>query len=93
VGLIVGRFLVGEKLFRDPEFLKALVDVSQQIAIAGPVSALFPKFLKSMAVKYLTRLEKSTTYISEKLHARADEEDGQPHEDVCDLSSTRGDYG
>lgn len=73
---------MGEKLSRDPEFLKMLLEVSQQIAYAGPISSMFPQFLKSTAVKYLTRLDKTTSFVSQKLHARADAEAGQPHEDV-----------
>lgn len=82
-----GRFLVGEKLSQDPELLKLMTDVAQQIAAAGIVASLFPKFLKSTAVKYLTRFNETTSHISQKLLARADAETGQPHEDVGDLSS------
>jgi len=87
---LFGRFLVGEKLSQDPEFLKLAADVAQQIAIASIVASLFPKFLKSTAVKYLTRFNEATSHVTQKILAQIDAVAGQPHEDVGDLSALLG---
>ena len=62
------RYLVGEPYCQEPAFLKALDDLTAQWAIASLVASVFPGFLKSYAVRYLTKFEKPRQYVQEKLY-------------------------
>jgi len=67
------RFMVGEPLCKDPEFLAQIHKCTGLIPIAGMVAGLFPtKFSKSMAVRWLTGWEPARDYVFKRCREETD---------------------
>jgi hypothetical protein len=84
----IARQLVGAPLCRDEGFLVALEAVTAQLAIAGQVSSLFPRFMKKWAIRWLTGFEQSKRMIWEACTKLAEErkDDGALQNDFFSIS-------
>ncbi|KAA8896545.1 cytochrome P450 [Sphaerosporella brunnea] len=83
----VARQIIGAPLCRDEEFLKNTDEMTHLFGVAPQLAGMFPgKFLKRLAVRYLTRWETVKRYIEEACEAQAKDLNRPKGKDFFSLS-------